>query len=159
MKILILSDDFPPKSFGGAGLVAGEQARALKEVGNDVCVITTTRERYADEYYDYNGITVYSIYSDYHERWRAYVSLLNPPALFRIKKIINDFGPDVVHAHNIHRYLSYYSLILAKKSGAKVFLTAHDTMSFSYGKFFQKVGFLFKILLKHLILMTKKLQR
>jgi glycosyltransferase involved in cell wall biosynthesis len=47
---------------------------------------------------------------------------------------LQSFKPDVVHFHNIHRGWHYPLISLAKKSGAKTFLTAHDVMSFAYEK-------------------------
>lgn len=117
MKILILSDDFPPKSFGGAGIVASIQADELKRRGHEVIV--------------------FSIYDDkdkINPRFRSYLSLYNIKTIKKIKNILNDFKPDIVHAHNIHEHISYASLYYAKKSGAKVFITLHDAMSVYYGK-------------------------
>jgi len=56
--------------------------------------------------------------------------------LKKIKKIIKEIDPDIVHAHNIHYRISYSVLKLSKKLNKKVFLTAHDAMSISYGKLF-----------------------
>jgi len=134
MKILFLSDDFPPRSHGGAGIVAFNLAHALATSGHQVVVITTVQERQYVGKRKYEGLEIYNLYSDYHERWRAYRSLYNPGVVGQVKSIINDWRPDVVHAHNIHYHLSYHSFKIAKKSGARVFLTAHDAMLFHYGK-------------------------
>ncbi|MFA5841406.1 MAG: glycosyltransferase family 4 protein [Candidatus Paceibacterota bacterium] len=136
MKILILSDDFPPKSFGGAGIVAFDQARELAKRGHNVSVITTTRESRDDGVIIYDGLTVYRIHTDYNERWRAYLSLYNPRTVSRVDKILSEFSPDVVHAHNVHYFLSYHTLSLARRYAKAVFLTAHDAMSFHYGKLY-----------------------
>ncbi|MDL2256307.1 glycosyltransferase [Parabacteroides sp. OttesenSCG-928-G06] len=44
----------------------------------------------------------------------------------RFLRLINDFQPDVIHAHNIHSYLSPYIVELAAKKGIKVVWTLHD---------------------------------
>lgn len=49
MKILLLSDDFPPKSFGGAGIVAYMQAKELSKRGHEVDVITAEEKDRAEE--------------------------------------------------------------------------------------------------------------
>src|SRR3989344_2879774 len=134
MKILFLSDDFPPQSYGGAGMVAFNLAKALVAAGHEVAVITTVRDRQKAGRTEYNGLEVHKLYSDYHERWRAYRGLCNPSIVAHVRKIINGWYPDVVHAHNIHYHLSYHCLKIAKENGAKVFLTAHDTMLLHYGK-------------------------
>lgn len=134
MKILILEDNFPPKSYGGAGVVAFNMAKGFKDMGHDVFVISTVKDRKEEGESGYEGFKVYNIYSRYHERWRAYLSLYNPMTVKKVKNIIEEINPDVVFAHNIHFDISYYSLKLAKKSGAKVFLIVHDVMLVHYGK-------------------------
>src|SRR3989344_3875859 len=127
MRILILSDSYPVG--GGAAQIARLMAEGLKNRGHNVMVIASAQNKT-----NTSGMPVYYIYSDYNLFWRAYRGLYNPPAIKKIKKIINNFKPDIVQAHNIHSYLSYHVLKIAKKSGAKVFLTAHDVQLFHYGK-------------------------
>ena len=134
MKILYLSDDFPPDNLGGAGVVAHNLAKAFKELGHDIYVVSTTQDKSKEGSYVQDGFKIYKIYSRYHRRWRAYFSLYNPQTVKKVSKIIADIKPDVIHAHNVHYHLSYHCLKIAKKSGAKVFLTAHDVMSINYGK-------------------------
>jgi len=127
MRILILSDSYPVG--GGAAQIARLMAEGLKNRGHNVMVVAFTQNKTST-----SGMPVYYIYSDYNLFWRAYRGLYNPPAIKEIKKIINNFKPDIVQAHNIHSYISYHALKIAKKSGAKVFLTAHDVQLFHYGK-------------------------
>ena len=134
MKILILADGWLPNDWGGASVIAFYNALGLKEKGAKVFIITTTQEKKEEGRFEYMGIEGERIYTKYHERWRAYFSLYNPKTVKRVRKIIADFGPDIVQAHNIHFYLSYACLREAKKNGAKVFLTAHDVMMVGYGK-------------------------
>ena len=135
MKILILADDFPPRAVGGAGRVAEQVASGYLSRGHEVSVITTVRSKKDEGDYGHEGICVHTIHSDYAGRWVAYRSLYNPSTVSKIGAYIKKYKPDVVHAHNIHYHISYYVLKLAKKSGAKVLLTAHDCMLFHYGKF------------------------
>jgi len=134
MRILLLSDDFPPKSRGGAGVIAYNLAKSIKNTGHEVAVITTVNDLNQVGKIIQDGFEVYRLYSKYHERWRAYRSLYNPEIVKQLKNIINSWHPDIVHAHNIHYHLSYHCLRIAKKSGARVFLTAHDSLIFHYGK-------------------------
>ena len=133
-KILILTDSYPPENLGGAEVVASNIANRLALRGEDVLVLTTTKERDKEGDFMLGKVRVKRIYSNYNERWRAYLSLYNPMVVKKIRRIVEEFGPDVVNVHNIHIDLSYYSLKLVKQSGAKVFLTIHDAMSFTYGK-------------------------
>lgn len=43
MRVLFLSDDFPPESFGGAGISTYELAKGFQKAGHEVFVITTVR--------------------------------------------------------------------------------------------------------------------
>lgn len=114
MKVLIVNDGFPPHSWGGANTIAYLHAKSLRERGFDVRVFSTE--------------------AHYHPRWWAYRSLYNPPVLKEFKRAVREFCPDIVHFHNIHHYISYHAIVIAKRSEAKVFLTAHDVMSFAYRK-------------------------
>ena len=134
MKIVFLQDDFPPQSFGGAGISTYELAVGMKKAGHEIFVITTCRKRSESGETDYHGLKVFKIASDYHERWRAYVSLYNRPVVCQVEELLKRIRPDVVHANNIHFYLSYHCLKVAKQYARAVVFTARDTMLFSYGK-------------------------
>jgi len=140
MKILFLQDDFPPYSFGGAGVVAFNLAEGLQKLGHQIYVITTVQDKTMAGKLDYQGLTIFRIYTKYHERWRAYLSLYNPQTIKQVKKIIKQISPDVVHVHNLHYYLSYACLKIAKKYSRAVFLTAHDVMLFHYGKIVESIN-------------------
>jgi len=133
MKILILSDDFPPQSFGGAGFSTFYLARGLQKAGHQVFVITTCREKANEGKTSYQGLEVHTIFADYHDRWRGYLSLYNPQTVGKVGRIIKEIRPDIIHANNIQSYLSYHCLKIAKKYGP-VFFTARDTTSFNQGK-------------------------
>ncbi|MBI2065510.1 MAG: glycosyltransferase family 4 protein [Candidatus Zambryskibacteria bacterium] len=133
MKILFLSDDFPPQSFGGAGISTYDLALGMKKASHEVFVITTCRKESEAGEIDYNGLKVFKIASDYPGRWRSYVSLYNRPVVHQVEELLKRIRPEVVHANNIHHYLSYHSLKIAKKY-AKVVITFRDVMSFSFGK-------------------------
>ncbi len=134
MKIVFLSDDFPPTSFGGAGISTSELALGMKKAGHDVSVITTVRHTSEAGESDYQGLAVFKIASDYDGRWRAWRSLYNPPVVRRVRELLREIRPDVVHANNIHFHLSYYCLKVAKRYAKAVVWTARDAMAFSYGK-------------------------
>ena len=134
MRILILSDDFPPQTFGGAGFSTFYLALGLQKAGHQIFALTTCRNKSDEARTDYRGLKGLRIFADYHERWQPYLSLYNPQTVGKVEKIIKEVNPDIVHAHNIHYYLSYHCLKIAKKLGRPVFFTARDAMSFNYGK-------------------------
>lgn len=134
MKIVFLHDNFPPMSFGGGGISNYELAQGMQKAGHDVSVITTCRRESDAGESEYHGIKVFRIANDYDGRWRAWFSLYNPPVVRQVEKLLKKIQPDVAHANNIHFYLSYYCLKLAKRYAKVVVWTARDVMSFNYGK-------------------------
>lgn len=135
MKILFLSDDFPPGSRGGAEVNIFNLAQGLRAKGHEVVVIATTQDHKQAGVSEYEGIMVHRIYSNYHRFFTHYFAMYNPFTVREIERIMRGVRPDIVHAHNIHAYISFYSLKLARRYARGVFLTAHDTMLISYGKF------------------------
>lgn len=138
MKILFLTEEFPPANSGGSGVVAYNLARGLKNKGHDIFVITVVRDKLNQGEINPGSLKVFRIYADYHQRWQAWLSLYNPQTTSKVKRIIREIKPDIIHAHNIHQYLSYHCLKIARKYAKGVFLTAHDAMLFNYGKLMPK---------------------
>ena len=134
MKILFLQDYFPPQTSGGAATSTYELAIGIKRAGHEVFVITTARKKSDGGREDYHGIKVFRIVSDYSGRWRAYVSLYNRPVVRQVEELLMKIRPDVVHANNIHQYLSYHSLKVAKKYTKVFVITFRDAMAFNFGK-------------------------
>lgn len=134
MKIAILQDDFPPQHEGGTGIIAYQLAQQFSESGHDVLVITTVRNRADAGTESTEGFRVVRLHSDYHPRFRFYLSLCNPRMMIPVQRLLKSFAPDVVHVHNVHFYLSYCAIAIAKKYARAVIMTAHDTMSFCHGK-------------------------
>lgn len=140
MKILFLTDEFPPKSVGGAGVVAHYLAKGLQKHGHRLYIITVVQKKTEEKKLEFNGLTVYQIYAKHHPRWNSYLCLYNPQTILKVKEIIKEIKPDIVHAHSIYRYFSYYSLKIAKKYAKAVFLTTHDVMLIHYGKLMPQKG-------------------
>ncbi len=138
MKIVILSDDFPPKSGGGAAIMAHIHATTLSSRGYSVTVITTVENIKDVGEVFVDGIKIIKLYSKYHPRFRSYLSLYNPFLIFKISKILKSENADIVHAHNIHSHISYHALSIAKKYSKALFVTIHDSMPFHYSKLFPR---------------------
>lgn len=131
MRILLLSDDLPPK-VGGAGKAAWTLARGLQQRGHQVHVVTATAGPPTLE--QRAGIDVHAIRAQIGERWRAYRSIYNPAAVRAFARILEQVRPDVVNAHNVHVHLSYGCLSVADQWGAPVVFTAQDALAIVYGK-------------------------
>jgi len=135
MKILFLSDNFLSDYHGGAEIGVFNLAKGLQKKGHSLFIITITQDKSGVGESEYEGIKIFKVYSKYHPFLTNYFCLYNPQIVGTVQKIIKKNKPDIVHAQNIHNYISYYCLKVAKKYAKAVFLTAHDTMLFSYGKF------------------------
>lgn len=135
MNILVLSDHFPPDTSGGAAQIALIQCRALQRLGHDVQVLSVRTDRTATTDVEVEGVPVHRLHIRYPLRWRAYLSLNNPVAVRAVRGFLAARSFDIVHAHNIHTYLTYHSLRLARRRGLPVVLTAHDVMTAAYQKF------------------------
>lgn len=131
MKILLVNDDFPPESHGGAAVIVERLARNLAQ-SHEVIVVTTVRGKSRKE--KRTGYTLTKVQANYSLRWRFYRNLFNPQTIDAFKNILEEYRPDVVNFHNIHTYFSYYCLKIAKDFGAKVIFTGHDVMPFYYGR-------------------------
>lgn len=134
MKILILSDNFPPSAPGGAERSTFDLASAFRKKGHEIFIITACQDKKFSGESEFEGLKVFRIYSDYRSRWRAYLSLYNPRTVGQVKAIMEKVKPDVVSAQNIHYHLSYFCLKLARQYSKAVFFTARDMMTFNYGK-------------------------
>jgi len=132
MHIVILSDMLPPDEPGGAGRVAWRLGQGFVAAGQRVTFITSSSGPSRTEKRD--GFTVHVLHSRYAERWRGWLSLFNPQIVWPLDRLLRRLRPDVVHAHNVHSHLSYHSLVIARHGGAATVFTAHDAMTFAYGK-------------------------
>ena len=132
MKIVFLSDDFPPTSFGGAGISTYDLAVGMKKAGHEVFVITTCRRKDEAGESDYHGLKVFKIASNYNGRWPTYLSLRNPSTVRQVEELLKKIGPDVVHVNNIHYHLSYHSIKVSKLYAKAVVITFRDVMSFNF---------------------------
>lgn len=134
MKILFLSDDFPPKSFGGAGISTYELAIGMKVAGHEVFVVTTCRSLADADESEYHGLKIFKIASDYPGKWRWYTSLNNLSVVREVEILLKNIAPDVVHVNNVHLHLSYRSIKIAKRYAKVVVWTARDVMAFNFAK-------------------------
>ncbi len=135
MKVLVLSDYYPPHTKGGADIAAERLSAEIARRGHSVCTLTTVQERSQAVSDTIRGVHVRRVHSSYPSRFRNYMAVYNPMAVHQVGKKIEEFQPDIVHAHNVHTHLSFQSLLEAKKRSVPVVLSAHDHQLFCSGKF------------------------
>lgn len=143
MRVLVLSDTFPPHNLGGAGEVAHLVSRQLAALGHEVLVLTATGQRGLAGRNQQDGLEVRRLWTPVRGMVRLPLSVLHPLAVAQVRRAALAFRPDVVHAHNVHERLSFASLASARvgKSGAgstakaPLVLTTHDYLLFCLTKF------------------------
>ncbi len=135
VKILVLTDTFPPESAGGADVVAWRLAHRHARMGHGVTVVTTTAERASEGLREEDGLPVHRVYSRYPARFRNLLTPANPLVLGKLSALLPGILADVVHAHNVHSHLSFQSLRHAAQGGRPVVLHAHDYFLFCCTKF------------------------
>ena len=138
MKILLLSDRIPPEGRGGAEAVVWRLARGLASAGHELHLAAATTGAPLEEVR--GGIPTYHLHAAYPERFRAWLSLWNPRTAGALRSLLQRLQPDIVNAHNIHAYLTYHALKLARAAGCAVVFSAHDAMPFVYGKLPSALG-------------------
>lgn len=137
MKILIITDSFPPESIGGSGQVAYDLSIGLKQSGQDVSVITASRG--SDSVGDDFGIPVYRLHSTVPSKfWRSYRIIRHSTLKAPLVKLVSNYKPDIIHFHNVNEHFSYASMSWAAHAApkAKIFFTAHDPISFAYTRLY-----------------------
>ena len=127
MNILLLNDDYPPYQSNSVTNIVVALKEQYEKAGHTVSVITTHRPE------DKPAPDCVSIPVSYRKSLRSWRSLKNKTVSEVLSKHFAELKPDVVHAHNVHMWLTYESLRIASHY-AKTYLTLHDCMSFSYGR-------------------------
>ncbi|MDY0072442.1 MAG: glycosyltransferase family 4 protein [Thauera sp.] len=134
MKILVVSNFFPPHFIGGAEIVAWKQARALADAGHQLQVFAGDnrlgRPGYAVSADVYDGLPVTRIelsHADFAHGGR----LANPVVDTHFARLLDSFRPDLIHAHHLLG-LSLGILEQARVRAIPLCLTVHDHWGFCY---------------------------
>lgn len=133
MRVLFLTE-IPDPGVGSSVRQMYSQAAELRRLGHEAIVVSTVRNAAEATPTEILGTPVFRIHSDYNVRWRGWVSLHNRAIDGPLRAILDEYRPDVVHAHLVHTHLGYHALTQARRAGAGVVFTAHDVMTFCYQK-------------------------
>ncbi|MEM9802445.1 MAG: glycosyltransferase family 4 protein [Planctomycetota bacterium] len=133
MRILFLCE-IPDPGVGSSVRQMYGLARELRSRGHRTAVVSTVRDEADAMPTTIDGTTVFRLHSDYPLRWRAWVSLRNRAIERPLQAVLDEFRPDVVHAHLVHTHIGYHALSMARAAGAGVVFTSHDAMTFCYQK-------------------------
>jgi len=132
MKILLLNDDALPIAKGGAAVIVENLRQEYIRRGHDVTVLTT--HRVEEDSHIIREESLISLPISYRTSLRHYKCLRMPRVSRMIREEVARLKPDVVHAHNIHQYLTYDALRIAHECTPSVFLTLHDVFSFAFAR-------------------------
>ena len=125
MRILIVSKFFYPR--GGACVVAMGTRELLLEAGHQVRVFAMRYPLNIDLPDCAFYTSQISFDGSLSSKFKAFQRLLGWGDVAKdFKKVIDDFKPDVIHAHNIHSYLSPIVCEIAHNAKIPVVWTLHD---------------------------------
>jgi glycosyltransferase involved in cell wall biosynthesis len=142
MRICLINNLYPPHARSGAERVVHEEAKALKALGHDVCVITAVplaadgdaSVKTAED----EGVRVYRFYplnlfffgelvrhgSLVRSIWHLW-DLVNPFTARTVREILERERPDIVHTHNL-KGLGFGTVSAIRRLGIRHVHTFHD---------------------------------
>ncbi len=132
MRILFLNDDYPPLGNSSVSSVVERLRAGLEKRGHETGVITTHRRETNAGIVRDGSVT--SLPVSYRTSLRHWKCVRNADVSRMLEREIPAFRPDVIHAHNLHAFLTYDALRIARKNAKTVCITMHDVMSFAYAR-------------------------
>lgn len=117
MKCLYVTDVFPPNC-GGSGWSVYFFARALREQGHDVTIVSLDGESRCYDGFDVQGLELFSSEIPFYRNWKRHATSL-PAIAERLRPLVNDH--DISHAHH-----KWSSLALGLADAQHMFVTIRD---------------------------------
>lgn len=126
-RILLVNKFYYPRGGDCTAMLSLENL--LREKGHEVAIFSSTHAMNNPS--EWSGYFPSEIdLSNAGSRTNILTAITRPFFSGEVKKkfirLLDDFKPDVLHAHNIHSYLSPYIIQLAAQRGVKVVWTIHD---------------------------------
>lgn len=133
MKILVVSNFFPPHFVGGAEIIALQQAQALAARGHEVRVFAGDSSREEAGYpvrdESYEGLLVRRVSLTRADFQPGGNDLAHLAVDARFSRQLDEWQPDVVHAHHLLG-LSLGIIGIAHRRKIPVYMTMHDHWGF-----------------------------
>lgn len=133
MKVLVISNFFPPHVIGGAEIIAHHHAVALARRGHEVRVLAGDNSAdlpgYPVNHDDVDGLPVTRVSLSRLDFAATGNNVAHPGVERVFLDLIDQWHPDVIHAHHIVG-LSLGILQLARARGIRIALTLHDHWGF-----------------------------
>jgi len=131
VRIALLNNFFVPRPSGSVHLTEG-LAKSLTARGHDVIVITAAhKDAPAEEIRDGYRVVRLPCWAPPKTRLSFNYDIpmtFGPRNLRRLFRILDDFGPDVVHQHGQFFDLTWMSAIWARRRGVPTVLTVHTAL-------------------------------
>jgi glycosyltransferase involved in cell wall biosynthesis len=131
MRIAVVNNFFPPRS-GGSAHLAESLAAGYAAAGHEVLVLTAA---YADapETEERDGYRIVRLPAVMLPQTRLAVSFdisftSRPSLLRRVRRLLDDFGPDVIHQHGQFFDLTWATSLYARRRRVPVLLSIHTRL-------------------------------
>lgn len=124
MKILQVNKFWYPQ--GGADVYCLQLTHELQKQGYEVARFGMEHPKNEPSPWNAYFVSQSNYHGDRPTPRAAWKFIDNREAARQFKLLIEDFQPDIIHIHNIYHQLTTSILPIAKNSGAKVIMTAHD---------------------------------
>ena len=136
LRMITVSNYYPPNTMGGAEIIAHHQLKALEAeklaTGIAFSLDTTESRRYGDVSMEkWDGITVIRVSVDSRQSDPAGITFYNPDINEVFRELCGMIRPEVVHIHNLIN-MSLGIVDIARENGAKIVFTLHDNWGFCY---------------------------
>jgi glycosyltransferase involved in cell wall biosynthesis len=132
MRIVVVNNFYPPR-VGGSALFSDNLARGYAKAGHDVLVITAAYQDGAPIEQPMPGLTIVRLPSLTMPDIRLAVTFdlaftLRPSVFRRIRRLLKDFRPDVIHQHGQFFDLTWATGTYARKHRIPTLLTVHTRL-------------------------------
>jgi len=126
MRVLVVTNTFPPGYAGGAEISNYHTCQGLRKTGVDcsILVLNNRRAQALDEWYEFDGIPVHRV--DFVTRKRtALRDVFDKRIYLVVLSALRKLQPDLVHVHNVSgATLAPY--LACRRAGVPVVNTLHD---------------------------------
>ena len=132
MRILVVNNFYPPR-VGGSAHLADALARGYARAGHDVLVVTAMYKGAPAEEELEPRLRVVRLPSAAIPQTRLSVSFdlaftLRPSLRRRLRALLDDFAPDVIHQHGQFFDLTWATAMYARRRGIPVLLSVHTRL-------------------------------
>jgi glycosyltransferase involved in cell wall biosynthesis len=133
VRILIVSNCYPPNFIGGAELVVHRHARRLQHAGHSVQVFAGDHSSAVERHHSWDEvfqeISIRRVRITHLDSDSRFTNFLNRPIADQFRKLLESWAPDVVSFHNTTG-LSLSSFFHCRLARVPVVVTLHDHWGF-----------------------------